>query len=713
MLFHIIYYTGGMSDLFSYNGVSILAVELLSQEQATEELARLANEIHAHDKAYYQEDTPTINDGDYDALRQRNEAIEARFPKLVREDSPSVRVGATPKDGFGKITHAVPMLSLANAFSEEDIHDFIERIQRFLSLDSIEELLFYAEPKIDGLSFSVRYENGVLIHASTRGDGSEGEDITDNIKTLETLPHILNNAPKILEMRGEVFMHHQGFSALNKEREDAGDAVFANPRNAAAGSLRQLDSSITASRPLEYFAYGIGEISGDFNPSTQEELTKAFAGYGFTTNPLSQPVSSVDDIMHYYSLLLEKRAALAYDIDGIVYKVNRRDWQERLGKVARSPRWAIAHKFPAEKAQTILKEIIIQVGRTGALTPVAELEPITVGGVVVARATLHNKDEIERKDVRAGDHVTIQRAGDVIPQIVSVDITKRSSGSEPYQFPDRCPVCDSHAVREEGEAIMRCTGGLICSAQQEEQLKHFVSRNAFDIDGLGARQVTGFFEEGLIKEAADIFTLEVRDKENLTSLKNRDRLGEKSVEKLFKAINERRSINLERFIYALGIRHIGQVTAKMLARHSTSYDRWFKMMVTIADHKEENVSEDLLSLDGIGETVIASLYHFFKEAHNREALERLSSHLTIEDFQEIIAQDTAFSGKIVVITGTFSAMSRQEAKARLEACGAKVSGSVSSKTDFLVAGEAAGSKRKKAEQLGVTVLEEEAFLGLL
>lgn len=702
-----------MTDLFNYQDPASLAVEALTEEQAKQELARLADHIHAHDKAYYQEDAPTVSDAEYDALRARNVAIEARFVHLIRSDSPSKRVGAAPKEGFGKVQHEVAMLSLANGFTEEDIGDFIKRIQRFLSLSEKEEIAFYAEPKIDGLSVSLRYEQGVFVQAATRGDGKEGEDITDNIKTLPDIPLTLEGAPDVLEVRAEVFMRHDGFHALNTSREAAGEALFANPRNAAAGSLRQLDSNVTAARPLTYFAYGVGQVVGTFIPTTQEALMIYFNTLGFNINPLSRTVASLADIMDYYQKLEEARITLDYDIDGIVYKVNRFDWQQRLGFIARSPRWAIAHKFPAEKAKTILKAITIQVGRTGALTPVAELEPITVGGVVVSRATLHNKDEIARKDIREGDHVIIQRAGDVIPQIVAVDSSKRNALSTPYIFPDHCPVCNSLAVREEGEAVVRCTGGMICAAQQEEQLKHFVSRNAFDIDGLGARQITAFYADGLIKEAADIFTLEARDNaESLTSLKNRDGFGDKSVENLFAAIEKRRHIALPRFIFALGIRHIGQVTATMLARHYGSVDAWLQAMQHLAQEGEEStqIAEELIALDGIGQTVIDSLHFFFKESHNYQALLRLLSHLTIEPYIEQQASNSFFSGKLVVLTGTLSAMSRAEAKAKLELLGAKVTGSVSAKTDYVIAGEAAGSKRKKAESLGVKIVEEEEFL---
>lgn len=700
-----------MVDLFDYQDSQSLPPEELSKEQAKIELERLAKEIAAHDKRYYQEDAPTVSDAEYDVLRQRNEAIEERFPELVREDTPTERVGATPAEGYVKVEHSKPMLSLANAFSKEDVEDFIARIQRFLGLDENEEISFYCEPKIDGLSFSARYEKGAFVQGITRGDGKVGEEITTNLKTIATLPQQLqgDGYPDILEVRGEVYMAHADFQHLNEQREKDGEPVFANPRNAASGSLRQLDSTITAKRKLNYFMYGLGEISTDFAKS-QEEIIASFASWGFQTNPLSQTCGSVDSILSWYHRILEQRADLPYDIDGSVYKVNRLDWQERLGAVSRSPRWAIAHKFPAEKAKTVLEDIIIQVGRTGALTPVAVLKPITVGGVVVSRATLHNEDEIKRKDIRVADTVVIQRAGDVIPQVVEVELSKRPDSSSEYVFPHSCPECGSSTVREEGEAVRRCEGGLICKAQIVERLKHFVSRNAFDIEGLGAKQIEALWKDGVITKPADIFTLEKRDEGSLTPLRNREGWGSKSAQNVFAAIEEKRTIGLDRFIYALGIRFIGQTTAKTLAENYTSYQQWYDAMIA-GENPESEAYQELVDIDGIGKTVADALVAFFSEAHNRIILDELANLLTITDI-ELIQIDSPIAGKTVVFTGTLEKMSRQEAKATAENLGAKVAGSVSKKTDYVIAGEASGSKLKKAEELGVTVLSEEEWLAL-
>ncbi len=673
----------------------------LSSKQAKVELKKLAKKIAEHDKLYHGEDEPRISDSEYDSLRHKNEEIEAQFPHLIRADSPSKKVGFAVSGKFSKVTHKVPMLSLANAFSREDIEDFYDKIRRFLGLDEQEEIVVFAEPKIDGLSFSARYENGVFVQGATRGDGAVGEDITANLATF--LPQKLEgDFPEILEVRGEVYMSHADFKNLNINQEAIGAKIFANPRNAAAGSLRQLDSSITASRNLRYFVYGMGEIS-DNSTKSQSNINIYFKSLGLITNPLVQELRSVDQIFEYYNNLYAKRPDLEYDIDGIVYKINRRDWQERLGFISRSPRWAIAHKFPAEQAKTLLEKIDIQVGRTGALTPVAHLTPINVGGVIVSRATLHNEDEIRRKDIREGDIVVVQRAGDVIPQIVAVDLAKRPVKSKEFAFPDRCPICDSHAVREEGEVAKRCSGGLVCRAQAVEQLKHFVSKSAFDIDGLGQKQIETFWKDRLIAKPADIFYLEERDeKDPLKSLAHREGWGKKSVDKLFQAINERRNIGLDRFIYALGIRYIGSGTAKLLARNYGSFDGWFESM-------KGDDYENLLAIDGVGGKVADEITRFFEEKHNVEAIKELSGLLNIKDV-EAPQSKSLISGKTVVFTGSLAKITRAEAKARAESLGAKVSGSVSARTDYVVAGESAGSKLKKANELGVTTMNEDEWL---
>lgn len=697
-----------MDSLFD---MTALPVDKLTRTEAKIELKRLAEEIDAHDKRYYQDDAPTISDGDYDKLRKRSDAIEARFPELVTGESPSQKVGAAPARGFKKVKHSVPMLSLSNAFTDEDVTDFVERVRRFLGVHEPIEMV--AELKIDGLSFSARYEKGKLVYAATRGDGEEGEDITENISTLQDFPKELKggNWPDVLEFRGEVFMRNADFAELNAQQEAAGKQVFANPRNAAAGSLRQLDVKVTASRKLSYFAYGWGVIS-DLQATTQWEVIEQFAAWGFTVN-LSRmaKMGDVEMILAYYRKMQAERAVLEYDIDGIVYKVDRLDYQQRLGQVARAPRWAIAHKFPAEQAVTVLEAIDIQVGRTGALTPVARLKPITVGGVVVSNATLHNEDEIARKDIRVGDTVTIQRAGDVIPQVVSVDASKRVSGVQPYQFPQECPICKSAAVREEGEVVRRCTGGLMCGAQITERLKHFVSRGAFDIEGLGEKQIAAFWEDGLVKEPADIFTLAARDRESLTPLRAKEGWGGKSVENLFAAIDASRTQPLDRFIFALGIRHIGETTARILARNYTSLNTWLDAMRKLAAG-DVIAREELVAIDSIGGAVADALTEFFAEAHNQKVLDDLLPHLTVTDMPAA-KSDSPVSGKTVVFTGTLTKMTRDEAKARAEMLGAKVAGSVSAKTDYVVAGEAAGSKAKKAAELGIEILTEEAWLALI
>jgi DNA ligase (NAD+) len=695
-----------------------IAVDALTEEQAKAELARLAERIAYHDRLYYLENRNEISDAEYDALRRRNEAIEQRFPALIRPDSPSLRVGATPQSAFGKVRHTVPMLSLSNAFSAEDVADFITRIRRFLNLPAAEPLAFTAEPKIDGLSFTARYEQGVFVQGATRGDGEVGEDITANLRTLAGLPLRLagDNLPEVLEIRGEVYMRKEDFAALNRLREELGEPLFANPRNAAAGSLRQLDSRITASRKLSYFAYGWGEMQP--NPfASQYEGVEWLKRLGFVTNPLTVRVTEGEgeQLLAHYRQIGESRATLPYEIDGVVYKLDRLDWQQRLGNVARSPRWATAHKFPAEQVQTVVEDIFVQVGRTGALTPVAALRPVNVGGVMVSRATLHNEDEIARKDIRVGDTVWIQRAGDVIPQVVAVEAGKRPATSEPFRFPHACPACGSEAVREEGEAVRRCTGGLICPVQRVERIRHFVSRDAFDIEGMGEKQVEAFVNWDLIHSPADIFTLEERDKTSLSKLANRPGWGAKSATKLFEAIETSRDVPLERFIYALGIRYVGETTAKKLARHYHTLEQWQQAMeqaATTTDDNSEAVQE-LLNIDDVGEKVAASILSFFREPHNREALAELLPHLRVKEAQRPTRSDSPVAGKTVVFTGSLTRMTRDEAKARAESLGAKVASSVSKKTDYVIVGEDAGSKAAKARELGVTLLSEEEWLALI
>ncbi len=675
------------------------------KEDAAHEIARLSDEIRAHDKRYYQDDAPTISDAEYDTLRQRLEQLEADYPELIRADSPTQKVGVAPSETFSKVRHSRPMLSLANAFTREDVEEFITRIRRFLELDENETIELVAEPKIDGLSFTARYEHGKLVLGATRGDGEVGENITENLKHV--LPVALkNNPPALLEVRGEVYMRKSDFAALNDSRVAAEEPLFANPRNAAAGSLRQLDASITAARKLSYFVYSWAEVSAPL-AETQRGFIDAFAAFGLATNPRMAVLTDADAIMNYYEALGRDRAGLEYDIDGVVYKVNRLDWQQRLGQVARAPRWAIAHKFPAEQAVTKIEAIEIQVGRTGALTPVARLTPVNVGGVVVSNATLHNEDEINRKGARVGDSVIIQRAGDVIPQVVAVreDLPR---GAVAYQFPTACPVCGAHAVRPEGEVARRCTGGLTCAAQAVERLKHFVSRDAMDIDGLGAKQVEAFFHEGLIQNPADIFTLEARDAEGLSRLKNREGWGEKSASNLFAAIEKAKNVTLARFIYALGIRHVGEETAKLLAKHYGSYAQLREAMGS------EQAAESLLAIDGIGETVAEALIQFFAEPHNQELLAQLSDILSIQHYQSpVTSHQSPVMGKTVVFTGTLERIGRKEAKSLAESLGAKVASSVSKKTDYVIAGADAGSKLKDATALGVAVLSEAEWMELI
>jgi DNA ligase (NAD+) len=695
---------------------SKIAVDELTAAQAKTEHARLEAEIAAHDRRYYQEDAPSVSDAEYDRLRQRYGAIEARFAQLRTAASLTQRVGAAPSARFAKVRHAVPMLSLDNAFAEDDVRDFVSRIRRFLRLSDDDGIAFSAEPKIDGLSMSLRYEGGSLVTGATRGDGNEGEDVTANIRTLADVPQRLKGSgiPAICEVRGEVYMTKHAFLALNKRQAETGGQIFANPRNSAAGSLRQKDPSITASRPLGFFAYAWGEMS-EMPADTQSGMIKWFEACGFKTNPLTKSCRGLDALLKFHREIEAQRGTLDYDIDGVVYKVDRLDWQDRLGFVSRSPRWAIAHKFPAERAITLLKDIEIQVGRTGALTPVAKLEPVTVGGVVVQNATLHNADEIARLDVRIGDTVQIQRAGDVIPQVLGVILEKRRRGAKVYEFPIRCPcplhtevVRDQTAAGEEG-AIARCIGEFACPYQAVEHLKHFVSRRAFDIDGLGDKQIELFYENGWVKEPAEIFTLE--DRNGKIHLQEVEGFGETSVRNLFAAISARREIALERFIYALGIRHVGETTAVALARGYGTWQAFHNACLKLAKG-DEDVRADMDALDQIGDTVIDSLRDYFAEAHNRRRVERLAEEVKIREAEKP-RSDSAVAGKTVVFTGTLERMTRDEAKASAERLGAKVSGSVSKKTDYVVAGPGAGSKLADAKKLGVTVLTEDEWMKLI
>ena len=694
-------------------------VSELDERQAAEELARLAAEIAHHDALYYRDDAPEISDADYDALRHRNQDIETRFPHLTREDSPSARVGAAPVEAFGKVLHRVPMLSLNNVFDDAGVQDFVDRVRRFLGLAAQEKLSFTAEPKIDGLSITLRYEAGRLVQAATRGDGYEGENVTGNVLTIADIPKKVAGAgfPDPFEVRGEIYMSHSAFEVLNVEQEKAGNRLFANPRNAAAGSLRQLDPAITASRPLQFFAYAWGEVAS-LPAETQWGVYDAMAEWGFPLNPLAKLTSSVDEMLETYREIEQGRAGLDYDIDGIVYKVDRLDLQERLGFVSRSPRWAVAHKFPAEKAVTVLRDIEIQVGRTGALTPVAKLEPVTVGGVVVQNATLHNEDEITRKDVRIGDTVIVQRAGDVIPQILGPVKEKRKKGARRFKFPEVCPACGSHATREinpntgKEDVVRRCTGGLICPAQRVERLKHFVSRNAFDIEGLGEKNIETFYDEGLIQAPPDIFTLSARDAASQDHLRDREGWGELSAKNLFDAIEARRNVWLDRFIYALGIRHVGEITGRLLARNYGTAEQFLKAMRAAGADPNGDAFAELENIEGIGPIVAAAIADFFAEPHNVAVVEALLNEVTPEPL-EAVDNSSKVSGKTVVFTGTLERMTRSEAKARAERLGAKVAGSVSKKTDYVIAGPGAGSKLKNAKDLGVEVLSEEDWLKLI
>lgn len=703
-------------------------VDLLTESEAAAELERLAKEIAAHDRRYYAEDAPTVSDADYDALRIRNASIEARFPELVREDSPSLKVGTTPSGVFGKVVHAVPMLSLDNVFSDEDVRDFVTSVRRFLALPADRELVFTAEPKIDGLSMSLRYENRRLVTAATRGDGTTGENVTANIRTIAEIPETLPaDAPEVVEVRGEVYMRRDDFFALNQRMAETG-RVFANPRNSAAGSLRQLDPEVTRQRPLRFFAYAWGDASAPLG-ETQYEVVKRFGAWGFQVNSLMTRCDTVEAMLEHYHRIEAERAEIPYDIDGVVYKVDRLDLQERLGFRSRSPRWATAHKFAAEKAMTVLNGIDIQVGRTGALTPVARLEPVTVGGVVVTNATMHNEDYIrgignsgqpirEGRDIRIGDTVIIQRAGDVIPQIVDVVLEKRPADAVPYEFPHTCPACGSHAVREEGEVVRRCTGGLICPAQAVERLRHFVSRNAFDIEGLGEKQIEFFFQSDdpalQVRSPADIFTLKERQRDSLTKLENVDGFGAVSVKKLFAAIDERRRVEFSRFLFALGIRHVGETNAKRFARHFLSFEAFRKLAeeAVMPEGKGDpgNAAwQELNNINGIGSIVAGAVVEFFNEDHNRQVLDALLKEVTPVDEEPVGTTDSPVAGKTVVFTGALEKMSRDEAKAMAEKLGAKVAGSVSKKTDLVVAGPGAGSKLKLATELGIEVIDEDAW----
>ena len=697
-------------------------VDSLTEAEARQELARLAAVIARADQAYHQDDAPVLSDAAYDALKRRNAAIETRFPGLRRPDSPTGRVGAPPAEGFGKIRHAQRMLSLANAFSPEDIVDFDARIRRYLNLAPGAPLAYTAEPKIDGLSLSLRYEAGRLIHAATRGDGETGEDVTANARTIASIPQALSGAPAILEVRGEVYMSHADFAALNAAGATASTGrAFANPRNAAAGSLRQLDPAITAARPLSFLAHGWGELSEPLGP-TQTAAFARLAALGFPVNPLTRLCPDPAALLDYYADLERRRATLGYDIDGVVYKVDDLALQARLGLRSTTPRWAIAHKFPAETAWTVLEAIEIQVGRTGALSPVARLRPVTVGGVVVSNATLHNEDYIAGRgadgtpirggrDIRPGDRVQVYRAGDVIPKIAEVDPDARPPGAAPFVFPDRCPACGSAALREPGDSVRRCTGGLICPAQQVERLKHFVGRAAFDIEGMGSKQIEMFFADDQlpVREPADIFTLQARDAANLTRLRNRPGWGETSAANLFRAIEARRTIPLNRFLFALGIRHLGESAASLLARH---FQTW-EALAACLDGPAEAALAALTAIDGVGPVLAQAILNAFGNPAERAAIDRLAAALTILPAEAPRTEGSAVAGLTVVFTGTLTRMTRAEAKVRAEALGAKVAGSVSARTDLLVAGEGAGSKATKAEELGVRVIDEDAWLALI
>ncbi|MBT8156022.1 NAD-dependent DNA ligase LigA [Epibacterium ulvae] len=737
----------------------------LSPETAKARFLELQAQLDAADLAYHQNDAPILSDADYDALRREFETLQDAFPDLAALSNRSTTVGAPVSSGFEKVQHAVRMLSLGNAFEDGDVADFAKSIRKYLGLTGDVPLRFTAEPKIDGLSLSLRYENGQLMQAATRGDGSVGENVTANARTIADIPQVIENAAEVLEVRGEVYMSHEDFSALNARQTAAGDKSFANPRNAAAGSLRQLDATITKSRPLRFFAYAWGELSEPL-AQTQFEAIQRFSDFGFQTNPLTRLCSSVDALIAHYKDIEAQRATLGYDIDGVVYKVDDLSLQERLGFRATTPRWAIAHKFPAELAWTRLEAIDIQVGRTGALSPVARLAPVTVGGVVVSNATLHNEDYIagfdskgqvirEGKDIRVGDWVQIYRAGDVIPKVADVDLSKRPDDAQAYEFPMVCPECQSPATREEGDSIRRCSGGMICPAQAVEKIKHFVSRAAFDIEGLGAKQVEQFHADGWIKEPSDIFDLKENFGSGLQQLKNKEGWGDKSADNLFEAIEEKRLIPLRRFIFSLGIRHAGEVAARDLALHYGSWDALTAALdltrpaalahragdeaveverhaastegrrAKITDTRNAAVTacavpadaatawSDLIDADGIGPVLGLSLSDSLSIAEERAAIDRLVGKLTIENAEQAETADSPVAGKTVVFTGTLEKMTRAEAKARAETLGAKVAGSVSKKTDILIAGPGAGSKAKKAADLGIQTMDEDSWLALI
>ncbi|WP_377505334.1 NAD-dependent DNA ligase LigA [Octadecabacter sp. R77987] len=705
-----------MSDTQS---LAEIAVADLTESQARAELARLADVLAQANTAYHGQDAPDLSDADYDALKQRNTAIEARFPGLKRADSPSDQVGAAPAQGFGKITHKIAMLSLGNAFADAEVAEFDAGVRKFLGHDA--PLSYTAEPKIDGLSLSLRYENGALVSAATRGDGAVGEDVTANARTVADIPQTLTGAPDIIEVRGEVYMSHDDFAALNDRQAATGGKTFANPRNAAAGSLRQLDPAITRARPLRFFAYAWGDLSAPLS-DTQKGAIDRLASLGFVTNPLTTLCDGPDAMIAHYRQIEEQRATLGYDIDGVVYKVNDLDLQRRLGFRSTTPRWAIAHKFPAELAWTTLEAIDIQVGRTGALSPVARLKPVTVGGVVVSNATLHNEDYIAGrgnkgeeirggKDIRIGDWVQVYRAGDVIPKVADVDLSKRPADAEPYEFPHICPDCGSEAIREEGDAVRRCTGGLICPAQAVEKLKHFVSRGAFDIEGLGAKQVEQFYTDGWVREPADIFTLRDRFGSGMQQLKNREGWGDKSAANLFDAIDERRKIPLHRLIFGLGIRHVGEQVSKLLATHFGTWDA-FETALTQAEIGQGAAWDDLMNIDGVGAVLAQSVITTLQQKAERASIDRLVAQLEVQAAARPTS-DSPVAGKTVVFTGSLEKMTRAEAEARAESLGAKVAGSVSAKTDLLVAGPGAGSKAKKAADLGIETLDEDGWLTLI
>ena len=701
-----------------------IAIEDLTEDMAKDELTRLADLLNMANKAYHSDDDPMMTDAEFDALKRRNNDIELKFPEHKKPDSPTEKVGALPSETFSKIKHSKRMFSLANAFEDNDLYDFDEQVRRFLNFGDLDPLEYTVEPKIDGLSLSLRYENGKLAFAATRGDGTTGENVTENAKQISDIPQNLPTKIEVIEVRGEVYMEHKDFEILNKNYDSLGKKIFANPRNAAAGSLRQLDATITAERPLKFLAYAWGELTEPLDIS-QFGAIKKLKNLGFKTNSHTKLCKTIDEALAHYEELSKIRSDLGYDIDGIVYKVDSLNLQDRLGYRSTTPRWAIAHKFPAEYSWTQLEAIDIQVGRTGALSPVARLQPVTVGGVVVSNATLHNQDYIEGrdssgkeirsgKDIRINDWVEVYRAGDVIPKISDVDLTRRHVDSSPYTFPSNCPECGSKAIRDEGDAVIRCTGGIDCPAQAIEKLKHFVSRKAFDIEGLGGKQIELFFADEVlpVKEPADIFTLKLRDQNNLTKLKDRHGFGQKSAKNLFEAIENKKTIEFSRFLFSLGIRHVGENVAKILARHFLSWSK-FVESIAISQNKESQEYLDLVAIDGIGTTVVSSLLSAFESGSEKNIINRLANHLNILDEIPPDGENSFISGKTLVFTGTLEKMSRSEAKSLAENFGAKVSGSVSAKTDLVIAGPGAGSKIKKAEELGLKVLDETEWLSLI